>query len=984
MSIRTAGLCLALTLQTAGALTAVADPPRYTFRIAAGSLDAALKRYARITGQQILYRGVVVGDRRFGGLDAELGADAALTRILDGSGLRALHPAPDVIVIEREQALADTSPGPVQADVVVTGSNIRDGTPTISVRSLSRQELERSGKGTIGDAIAALPGNFGGTGNPVASLTGADRSTLNYSVAPAANLRGLGSDATLTLFDGRRIAGSGGRGDFTDLSAIPTMAVDRVEILADGASAIYGSDAVGGVVNLILRHRVRGLEVRARGLTATDGSFRNALGGAIAGQDWSTGGAVIAYEFEHRDALSAADRPYAATGDLRPFGGTDHRLFYSSPATILAFSPTAGTYVPTYGVPALPPGITPTIEQIVAGENLYNPVAGLDLSPGIDRHAVYAHADQQLGRGVSVFLDVRFAHRSFSYDAPASIAPFVVTTANPYFLPVGGQPFSILAYSFYPELGSSRARGKVSSLGLTGGLDWSIDAGWAFSGYANFARERSRDRTFNFVNSSALDEATGTAPDDPATPFSTATAGFFNPYGSGTLNNRAVLDFIGSGYVRLHRRSSIADATIKVDGPLFDAGGGDARLALGGSVRRETFAAGGETFYSGTRPSSVDETNGGRTIKAAFAELNLPIFGRTNAKRGLALLTVSAAIRYEQYSDFGSTTNPKFGAAWSPTDGVTLRANWGTSFRAPALTEINERRSVSPTQLPNGSGGYAPVIVVGGGNPELGPERATTWTGGITLEPPAAKNLRFDFGLFSTRFKDRIGQPAYENILRALTNPALAPFVKRVSPLTSAADLALIEALLAEPNAASAGGLPASAFQAIIDGRYVNTGRLDVSGLDMDVAFGKTFGIDRIDVALSATWLFHYRTQATPLSPILDKLDTLGNPVGVRARGSIGWTHGPWSANAYGNWTSDYRNDSVTPITSVRSFFTLDATLAYAPARGLLSGTRVVFAVENMFDAAPPFADRASGIGFDASNANPFGRTIALELRHRF
>lgn len=986
MFMRSVPLALLAAVQSTTSLAAEVNPRHYRFDIPAGSLDDALKRYARITGRQILYRAPTVAQRRFAGLFASLDADAALTRILDGTALRVTRPAPNVIVIEQEAtgALADSVSGDGGADIIVTGSNIRGANPTTSVRTISRREIERSGKATIGEAIAALPANFGGTGNPVAALTGADRASLNYSVATGANLRGLGSDATLTLFDGRRVAGSGGRGDFADLSAIPSMAVERVEILADGASAIYGSDAVGGVVNIVLRHRLSGLEARLRGGTTTDGATRHAIGGLVAGHDWGSGGILLAYEYEHRDQLAAADRTYAATGDLRGRGGTDHRTFYSAPATILSFTPAAGTFVPAYRVQSVPGGAAATLDQIVPGQNLYNPIKGLDLAPRIDRHAVYGHVEQRLGSHVTGFFDARYAHRDIFYRSPASVAAFAVTAANPYFLPVGGQPFTILAYSFYPELGPSRTRGQVSSLGLTGGLDWTIGKDWTVSAFASFARERSRERNDNIHNATALDEATGTLPDDPATAFSTATSGFFNPYGSGSSNSAAILDFIGSGFASLRRRSSIADATLKADGSLIDVWGGALRIAIGGTVRRETFVAGGETFYDGIRPTAIVTPDGHRTIGAVFGEFNMPIVGSRNAVAGLRALTLSAALRHESYSDFGSTTNPKIGVAWSPATGVTLRANWGTSFRAPALIEVNDRRSVSPTQLPNGSGGYTPSILVGGGNPQLGPERATTWSGGVVLQPVPIDGLKIEFGLFSTRFRDRIGQPALQDLLRALTDPTLAPFVERIAPASSAADLARVQALLAEPNASSAGGLPAAAFQAIVDGRYINTGRLAVSGLDGDISLTRHIGADQLDIGLSASWLFHYRVQATPRARTVDRLDTLGNPAAIRVRGSTGWTHGIWSASLFGNWVSAYRNDSVQPIGTIASWFTTDATLTVAPSKGVLQGFRFALNIENVFDAAPPFADRASGIGFDAANASPFGRIVAIELRRAF
>ncbi len=976
---------LLVLAQVVTVTTVPAQQRAFEFRIPAGSLDAALKQYARITGQKVLYRSVTIRDRRSSGLSGRIDADSALEQLLDGSGLVAVRPSSGVIVIEvaSQRMMAEPQRASLPDDIVVTGTNIRGGAVISDIRSISRQDIERSGRATVADVIAALPGNFGGAGNPVAALTGSDTSSINNTVAPAANLRGLGSDATLTLFDGRRIAGSGGRGDFTDLSAIPSLAVDRIEVLADGASAVYGSDAVGGVVNLLLRHRMDGVEMRLRGGTTTKGGVRSAILGAATGRDWQSGGFFLAYEYEHRDALAGAARRFTATADLRPFGGSDRRLYYSSPGTILSFDPLKGGFTPASRIPHLTAGTTPTLDQIQPGQNLYNQLAGFDLAPQIDRHALFGHIEQRLAEGLQIFAEARFVRRTFAYNSPASTTPFVVTAANPYFLPLDGLPFSLIGYSFYPELGAGRTEGRVSSFGFTGGVDWDVGR-WAINAYAAFARENSRDRTDNIINTTALDEALGTIPDDPVTAFSPATQGYFNPYGSGTLNTRTILDFVGSGFAELERSSHILDMALKADGPVADLAGGAMRMAVGAAYRRESFRAGGRTFYSGNRPTDVATPRGARDIGSIFGEVTAPLIGSSNRVAGIHALTLSAAARHERYSDFGTTTNPRLGIAWMPAEGVTLRASWGTSFRAPALIEVNDRRTISPTQLPNDLGGYTPSIVVGGGNPNLGPERATTWSGGVTLEPRQMPGFQVGYTLFSTRFRDRIARPALQDTSRTLLDPALAGLVERVDPANDPAALARVEALLADPNAASAGGLPASSFQAIIDGRYVNTGRLSVAGMDVNANWSRVVGDSRWDAGMNATWLFYYDVQATPLSPVVDRLDTLANPTAIRVRGNLGWSRGGFSAALFGNWTNEYRNDGAAPYRSIASFFTVDANIGFAVARGALAGFRFALSAENLFDAAPPFVDRVTGIGFDAANASPFGRILSLELRRAF
>ncbi|MCR5879460.1 TonB-dependent siderophore receptor [Phenylobacterium sp. J367] len=185
---------------------------------------------------------------------------------------------------------------------------------------LGREDLLQTGHATLAGALNTLPQVFGGRSTEATSLLNSDRSGTNGALATGVNLRGLGSDATLVLVDGRRLAGSGLKGDFADVSSIPSIAIERVEILLDGASALYGSDAVGGVVNIILRDDFEGGQLRARGGAARAGEPREGLVAGLIGHRWETGSGLIAVEAYQREALAAADRPYTATADLRPLG----------------------------------------------------------------------------------------------------------------------------------------------------------------------------------------------------------------------------------------------------------------------------------------------------------------------------------------------------------------------------------------------------------------------------------------------------------------------------------------------------------------------------------------------------------------------------------------------------------------------------------------------------------------------------------------
>ena len=273
-----------------------------------------------MTGLQLLYRGDTVRGLRTRGVTGNLTAPDALSRLLSGTTLIVSRPTPKTVVIQigsnsvsqatrpAQAAQTETADADTSQEIVVTGTNIRGTSATSPVTRISRREIQRSAKATVGEIITSQATNFGGTGSPVVALTGVDRTGLNDTLSIAPNLRGLGSEATLTLINGRRVAGSGGRGDFTDLSVLPTLGVERVEILTDGASAIYGSDAVAGVVNVIMREDLKGIELRVRGSTGTQSGEHRLLASAALGTRWSGGSVGLIYEFGHDDALNAADR----------------------------------------------------------------------------------------------------------------------------------------------------------------------------------------------------------------------------------------------------------------------------------------------------------------------------------------------------------------------------------------------------------------------------------------------------------------------------------------------------------------------------------------------------------------------------------------------------------------------------------------------------------------------------------------------------
>lgn len=1007
-----AGLAAPALLLGAALPAAAAAPPPVTinFNIDAGSLESALLAFAQQSGEQLLYSSRQIAGRRAPAIRGLQAPDQVLARLLEGTGLVAQRARPHVLVLRAPTRLAvlgarpqdplsdaapvapgggDGSPDiPSEAtarapavldELVVTGSLIRgQADPVSPAVQFDRDAIDRGGYATVADMLQALPQNFAGSATANTSLVSSDTRGSNDTMATGVNLRGLGAQATLVLVNGRRLGGAGLRGDFGDLSQIPTAAIARVDVLLDGASALYGSDAVGGVVNVVLKRRFAGAETRLRIGTATQGGGGEEQLGQLLGRTWDGGGLVVAYEHEHRDAVAGADRAVSATTDLRGLGGTDRRLPYSHPANILRFDAASGAYVPAYAVPAGQNGVGLKPTDFLAGQvNLQNIRQGADLYPRQDRDSVYVSLEQDLGAKVRLSADLRFSRRAFELRRTAALSVFQVTRTNPFFVSPNGSASLVVGYSFADELGAPLTRGSAESLGASAGFDVVLPGDWRGEAYVAHAAETGRRVVSGQLNSRFLNEALGVLADDPATAYVAARDGYFNPFGAGGANGPAVLGFISSGYTRSVSASTVDSLNLKGDGPLWTLPGGPLKAAFGVQGRRERFEPRSVTLLSRAVPTSAGTPTYERTVSAAFLELRAPLIGPDNPQPWAQKLELSAAGRIERYDDVGQTSNPKFGLLWAPVASVRLRATYGTSFRAPNLPEVYDTQAISSTLLPNGAGQSAALFLTGG-NRDLKPEKATSWTAGIDYQSRAWPGLTASLTWFDVDFSGQIGQPVVADSTNALTNPAYAPFVRRVSA-ANAADLAYVRGLIAQPGAAVS--FPAESIAVVVDARSVNAARVAVEGLDLTAGYAFEVGSDRWDLASSATYLLRFDRRYTPAAPVTGLVNTVGQPLSLRARVSATWTRDAWSLLGGLNYANAYKAPDGRRIDASS---TADLQLRWAPVSGRLKDVVLALNVQNLFDAAPPFYDNPLGLGYDPANGDPMGRQVSLQLTRRW
>ena len=853
------------------------------FNIPPKSLSAAIIEFSQQTGVQIVTAGEDVSAVATQGVSGRLTISDALQKLLSGTELkfRAIGESTVALVNHSAQrtqvrddddfrftrvAEANVSNEPERQsqtksdegaraarieleEVVVPGSHIR-GAQNLSspVITFDRADIEASGYATTQQFVQKLPQNLNNISETTfGAVNGGE--TPSVGGGAALNLRGLGGSSTLVLLNGRRLA-SAGVGNYVDISLIPLSAIEQIEVLTDGASAIYGSDAIGGVVNLSLRKQFEGAETRVRYGTVTEGNHDEFQASQAFGHSWQSGQLLVSYDHYRRSRLDSTDR---------------------------SFTPLDGD------------------------------TTSLDLVPEQRRNGVFATVSQRLSERMELSSDLFYGERE---------SDFVYGLA--------GLDLDIMSVSEVKQYGGS--------LNLIADMnrDWLLRASGTFD----------RNRTISGLEPIKVD-----------------------PY-----------DY----------EAQVWSGSVTADGPLATLPGGEMRLAIGGQYRDEQFVD--------RDPILATELE--RDIAAVFAELRVPLVGPQNARTGLQRLELTFAGRYEEYSDFGSSFNPKVGLAWGAANGVNVRGTWGTSFKAPLLYQMNPadfRPYVYDGLFADTSGDTTAIVLVGSGV-DLGPEESTNWTAGFDFEPSVMPELKFSATYFDIDFQDRIRDPFQTgyNFLEVLLDPSYAFLVER-NP--GPAD---VNALLAHPRryCFCAGPLPTGDVTAIVDRRLTNLAGVHMSGVDVSVSYGWESRIGDWGLQLSGTQLLKYRERTTPGAAEINQMNTVWQPVDLRLRESLSFTHGELAATVFVNYVDGYRDRRVFAAgdarqrSTVASWTTVDLNIQLGIdsglSRNLFEKTVLTFTATNLFDRDPPYVGSISGLYFDGVNANPEGRFVGAQLTARW
>jgi outer membrane receptor protein involved in Fe transport len=418
----------------------------------------------------------------------------------------------------------------------------------------------------------------------------------------------------------------------------------------------------------------------------------------------------------------------------------------------------------------------------------------------------------------------------------------------------------------------------------------------------------------------------------------------------------------------LYRNKSLS-YELGAEGPLFALPGGEARLAVGAGYRTNDFLQ--QDLVGGA--VSVDGDEGSRF---AYAEINLPLIGADQSIPGVQRLALTAAVRGEDYDSFGRVTTPKLGLVYGPGANFTLKASWGRSFKAPTLLQRYQTRYayLYPAASAGGSGyaSDATILIPYGGNPDLEPERARTWSTSIAFHPQALPAFEAELSGFDIDFTGRIAQPLYQ--AEALSNSLYAQFID-YSP--TAAEQANI---IASSQFRNFAGVPYDPDKVVAIGfnRYVNTVAQRVKGLDLTGRYGIDLGASRLAIRGSLSWLDSSQ-QTTATDRVHDLSGTLFYPAKLNGRIGAVWSENGLSAATFANYVSGVTNTVDGSKSS--SFTTIDATLRYATGerQRLLSGLDFTLSATNLFDRSPPlYTPSASNPPYDSTNYSPIGRLLSV------
>ncbi|WP_332861560.1 TonB-dependent receptor [Janthinobacterium svalbardensis] len=827
------------------------------------------------------------------------------------------------------------------ARVNVTGSNIRvsekEGASAVQV--ITAKELKASGKTSVSDVLRAISANSGNSYN--------EQYTGSFSAGTSGlSLRGIGQQNTLILVNGRRVASYATAQDlqqtFVDLNSLPMAAVQRIEVLKDGASSVYGSDAVAGVVNIILYKEFTGTDITAQGGGSTQGTGQHEKSAALQtgfGKLEEDGYSVVfSVDAQQRDKLQQSDVAWLRDADFR----TQQRGSLGWNVTNYAGTDPTQTLGGARGPLQLVP--YSAINPDGAGQVLaYNPSPYETLIPGIQRIHSSLRGTVKLNADTEAYVDLlhSYSRADQTFSAPLTVSSSLRAWNNgtkrldtiPVVLPVGHPnnpgatplPFTATLFDLGPRLKQDKVTFYRALAGVKGTL-----AGWDWDTAVAHSSSKLEETVQNFVNRYEFQKV-----------LADGSYNFFDP----SQNSEAVRNRLRLSTLR-PAESTLDTLDFSAAKDIWNLPAGPLGFAAGLQWRREKMDSQTSTaVLSGTelRPA-LNIIEGSRSVSALFAEFNVPVVKN---------LSVNVAGRADHYSDFGNAFSPKASARYQAAPWLLLRGTVSRAFRAPSLPEITDSTAVSYTGVIDPRDPLTPtlsrgVTVITIANPALRPERSKNLNLGVVISPTSSSSIGLDY--YRIRQEGVIGT---ESATTTLDNELTSP----------------------EKVARGADGRITTLYR-----QFRNQGQRDVSGIDLDLRqrfVDQDWGKLTLAGQLSRVLRF-----AEPLSdgaPLTNGAGTnyFGSIPKWRGVTSATWEQGKWSSTLTWNYVGSYAQQQHLDE-SVAAFSTFDVTSSWQ----VTPKANVTFIVQNLANKRAPWDYSASG--FDFTQSDPRGRFASLKLNYKF
>jgi iron complex outermembrane receptor protein len=817
-------------------------------------------------------------------------------------------------------------------EIVVTGTQMRGVEPVgAQIIAMELEDVAATGAVTTAELLATIPQNssFGTT----PSVDGSNNIQLTVNRVNLRNLpQGIGAASpTLILMNGHRLVGVGIGQNYPDPDVVPPGALQRVEVLTEGGSSVYGADAIGGVVNFITRRDIDGTEVGVR--QGFGDSFDSTDVNLTTGRDWGDTSAFASYNYSQNDSIHGGDRNYVKKIDWATGVPVD-----------LACNPGNVT------VGADTWAINPQNNTLTPGTSGKCDTTKYDtIYPEIERNTFFAGVTHDLTDRLEFDLQSWYTKRENTSDEGPLEGFTTVSSNNPNYISTGGATANAtqnVAFNFAPFTGNHQDQNtNLEEWGFTPTLRWDIGHEWQMRAYYNYGYSET-DFKQQEVDAVVLNNYVAT--------------GVINPYNIAASNSGAIANTlnryqVGRGEQELNNFKAV------FDGPVYELPGGEVRIAVGTEYIDESYEGGTLTDVAG---ASIPMVDANRDVKAGFAEVNIPVVGFDNQLPGVYEITLAAAYRYDDYSDFGDTDSPNYALTYRPIEWLALRGRWNEAFQAPGLADLANANSTIlalpfiPGVIINPAVPVQPgqwLLAAQGTQLPLDPQTSQNYNVGFDLEVPFVEGLEISASYYHIEYEGQISiPPVYDP---GVFYPNF-PDNYIMLPSQQTAEAYLVGAGVPQGEVDNALAQVGTApLYAVVDTRRTNLGKNTFGGYDLFIQYDVDTSFGSVFSSFNGTYLDNAKNQPFDGAPQTQNAGYTGSRfnytfgLGARIGDNI-------TVQGTLYYVDDYnlRTPAELNQTKVDSWNTLDlfAQYSFPGVGGWTENLALTLGVNNVFDEDPP------------------------------